>query len=292
MLSSVASLIVIPTIFPSIMLPPPMSPTCSHLSLNGNSLERLGIILPALGESFGLITQLSLPSPLEVRSTLTVITSQSLKIFLNMFKRRSLKNLTLIGTSLSFIKPSLLLSFIATKPSGGSLPITSIGSFKSARLLHSFSPYGTTNEVFRRRLITLLDRLPPPWNLPFELLKASPHHSVTLILKRIVANGYHILSILNASPWPPILTKIFLLCRFRGPPPLRLLPTSLLPNHGYRQLLWLRRLFLLLPLILRRKSLPPLWLLPLSYRKPLLLHIFLPRNRNRAYNKGQNAGQL
>ena len=100
MLSSVASLIVIPTIFPSITLPPPMSPTCSHLSLNGNSLERLGIILPALGESFGLITQLSLPSPLEVRSTLTVITSQSLKISLNMFKRRSLKNLTLIGTVL------------------------------------------------------------------------------------------------------------------------------------------------------------------------------------------------
>ena len=239
MLSSVASLIVIPTIFPSIMLPPPMSPTCSHLSLNGNSLERLRIILPALGESFGLITQLSLPSPLEVRSTLTVITSQSLKIFLNMFKRRSLKNSTLIGTSLSFIKPSLLLSFIATKRSGGSLPITSIGSFKSARLLHSSSPYGTTNEVFRRHLIPLLDGL-LPWNLPFKLLKASPHHSVTLILKRIVGNGYHILSILNASPWPPILTKIFLLCRSPGPPPLRLLPTSLLPNHVCRQLLWLR----------------------------------------------------
>ena len=77
MLSSVAYLIVIPKIFLSIMLPPPMSPTFSHLSLNGNSLARLGIILPALGESFGLITQLSLPSPLEVGSTITVTTLQS-----------------------------------------------------------------------------------------------------------------------------------------------------------------------------------------------------------------------
>ena len=216
MLSSVAYLIVIPTIFLSIMLPPPMSPTFSHLSLNGNLLAKLGIIRPALGESFGLITQLSLPSPLEVRSTIIVTTSQSLKISLNMFKRRSLTILTLIGTSLSFTRPSLLLSFIATKQSGGSLPTISMGSFKSARLLHFFSPYGTTNEVFRRRLKTLLDGLPLPWNLPFRWLRASPHHSVTPILKRNAANGSHILCILNVSPWPPILTRIFLLCRSAG----------------------------------------------------------------------------
>ena len=120
--SSVASLIVIPTIFLSIMPPPPMSPTFLHLSLNGNSLAKLGIIRPALGESSGLITQLSPPSPLEVKSTIIVTTLQSSKISLNMFKRRSLKSLTLIGTSSSSTRPSLLLSFTATKQSGGSLP--------------------------------------------------------------------------------------------------------------------------------------------------------------------------
>ena len=275
MLSSAAYLIVIPTIFLSIMLTPPMSPTFSHLSLNGNSLAKLGIIPPALGESFGLITQLSLPSPLEVGSTITVTTSQSLRISLNIFKRRSLKSLTLIEISLSFTKPSLFPSFIATKPSVGSLPIISIGSFKSARLLHFYSPYGTTNEVFLRHLKTLLDVLPLPWNLPFRLLRASPHHSVTPILKRNAANGSHILSILNVSPLPPILKMIFLLCRSPLPLPLKLLLTSLLPNHGCRQLISLHSLFLLLPLILRRKSLLPLWLLPQPYRKQLLPPISL-----------------
>ena len=243
--SSVASLIVIPTIFLSIMLPPPMSPTFSHLSLNGNSLAKLGIIRPALGESSGLITQLSPPSPLEVRSTIIVTTSQSSKISLNMFKRRSLKSLTLIWTSSSSTRPSLLLSFIATKQSGGNLPTISIGSFKSARLLHFFSPYGTTKEVFRLHLKTLLEGLPLPWNLPFRWLRASPHHSVTPILKRNAANGSHILSILNVSPWPPILTKIFLLCRSPRPPPLKLPLTSLQPNHDYPRLLLLRSPFLL-----------------------------------------------
>ena len=122
---------------------------------------------------------------------------------------------------------------------------------------------------------TLLDGLPLPWNLPFRWLRASPHHSVTPILKRNAANGSPILSILNVSPWPPILTRIFLLCRSPRPPPLKLPLTSLRPNHDCRRLLLLRSLLLLPLLIHRRMSLLPLWLLPQSYRKQLLPPISL-----------------
>ena len=171
MLSSVAYSIVTLTISLSTMLTLPMFPTFSHLSLNGNSLARLRLILPARGESFGLITQLSLPSPLAVGLTTTAITLQCLKISLNTFKRRSLKNLTLIGILSSFTKLSLLLFFIATKLSVGNLPIILIGSSKSVRSLLFFSPSGTTKQVFRRYLKPLPDVLPLPWNLPTRWLR-------------------------------------------------------------------------------------------------------------------------
>ena len=68
MLSSVASLIVTPTIFLSTTLTLPMFLTSSHLSLNGNSRARLRLILPAPGESFGRTTPSS-PRSLQVLRT-------------------------------------------------------------------------------------------------------------------------------------------------------------------------------------------------------------------------------
>ena len=268
-LSMVASSIVIPIISLSTLLIQSMSLTFLHPSPNGNSLARPGITL-ALGESFGLIIQLSLPFPREVRSTPIVPTLLLSRNCLNTFKRRSLKYLTAIGTALSFIKPSLLLSSTATKQYAGSLPITLIDSFRSV-LLHPFlRPSATTKQEFLRYLTTLLVVLPQPLNLPSRLLRAKPHPIATTTSKKTAANGPHILLILNVGPRLPIANVTSLLCRSPLPLRLKLLLTSLLPNHGCQRLLWLRRRFRLLNPIPPRKWLLPLWRLPQYYQKLLL----------------------
>ena len=188
-LSMVASSIVIPIISLSTLPIQSMSLTFLHPSPNGNSLVRPGITL-ALGESFGLIIQLSLPFPREVRSTPIAPTLLLSRNYLNTFKRRSLKYLTAIGTALSFIKPSLLLSSTATKQYAGSLPITLIDSFRSV-LSHPFSrPSATTKQEFLRYLTTLLVVLPQPLNLHSRLLRAKPHPIATTTSKKTAANPY------------------------------------------------------------------------------------------------------
>ena len=205
-----------------------MSLTFLHPSPNGNSLVRPGITL-ALGESFGLIIQLSLPFPREVRSTPIVPTLLLSRNYLNTFKRRSLKYLTAIGTALSFIKPSLLLFSTATKQYAGSLPITLIDSFRSV-LSHPFSrPSATTKQEFLRYLTTLLVVLPQPLNLHSRLLRAKPHPIATTTSKKTAANGPHILLTLNVGPRLPIANVTSLLCR--SPLPLRL--KLLLPASGF-----------------------------------------------------------
>ena len=249
----VASSIVIPIISLSTLPIQSMSLTFLHPSPNGNSLVRPGITL-ALGESFGLIIQLSLPFPREVRSTPIVPTLLLSRNYLNTFKRRSLKYLTAIGTALFFIKPSLLLSSTATKQYAGSLPITLIDSFRSV-LLHPFScPSATTKQEFLRYLTTLLVVLPQPLNLHSRLLRAKPHPIATTTSKKTAANGPHILLTLNVGPRLPIANVTSLLCRSPLPLRLKLLLPSLLPNHGCQRLLWLRRRFRLLNPIPPRKS--------------------------------------
>ena len=182
MLSSVAYLIATSTVFLSITLTQPTFPISSHLSLSENSLAKLGLTLPAPGGSFGRTTPSSPHSLPLVSATPTVTTLQSWKTSRNTFKMSSLKSLTPIGISSSFTKPCLLQSFIAPKPSVGSSPITSIGFFRP-KTSHA---------------------LPPPLNLPIKWPKASPHPSVTPILKRTVATGSPILSTLNVNLLFPI----------------------------------------------------------------------------------------
>ena len=203
----------------------------------------------------------------EVSSTPIVPTLLLSRNCLNTFKRRSLKYLTAIGTALSFIKPSLLLSSTATKQYAGSLPITLIDSFRSG-LLHSFSrPSATTKQEFLRYLTTLLVVLPQPLNLPSRLLRAKLHPIATTTSKKTAANGPHTLLTLNVGPRLPIANVTSLLCRSPLPLRLKLLLPSLLPNHGCQRLLWLRRRLRLLNPIPPRKSLLPLWRLPQYYQK-------------------------
>ena len=136
----------------------------SHLSLSGNSLARPGRTLPAPGGSFGRTTPSSPHSPPAVSATTTAITLQSWKTSRSTFKMSSLKSLTKIKISSSFTKLCLLQSIIATKPSVGSSPITSIGFSRNVRFLSFFRPYGLPKGASLLYLNLSLNALPPPSN--------------------------------------------------------------------------------------------------------------------------------